>query len=150
MPASWAPRMRPRSITACGSSKRKSRANSSSPMIRGLSVAVLASALLGCAPSPPEPFRDCADCPEMVRIPEGDALLGAAPQDANRRPDELPARTFKMKAFAISKFEITRDQYDAFARATRRPATGPCLTDRAQRGNWVMDAGTSYLDPGFR
>src|SRR3954465_4594441 len=55
-----------------------------------------------------------------------------------------------MKAFAISKFEITRDQYDAFARATRRPATGPCLTDRAQRGNWVMDAGTSYLDPGFR
>jgi formylglycine-generating enzyme len=87
----------------------------------------------------------------MVVVPKGDALLGAASQDTHSRPDELPARTFRISmAFAVGKFEITRDQYDAFARATQRAAEGPCLTDRAQRGNWVMDAATNFREPGFR
>lgn len=97
-----------------------------------------------------EGTRDCAHCPEMVVIPAGTAILGASATDPFRNPDELPERTFTIREpFAVSRYEITRDQYEAFVRATRREIQGNCLSDRTQRGNWVIDAGTTFRDPGF-
>ena len=94
--------------------------------------------------------RDCASCPEIVVIPAGVAILGASSADRHRNADEVPARTFRISApFAVSRYEITRKEYDAFVHATQRPAMGGCLTDRAHRGNWVIDAATNYRDPGF-
>jgi len=49
----------------------------------------------------------------------------------------------------VSRYEITRDQYEAFVRATGRRVEGDCLSDRRQRGNWVYDAETTFRDPGF-
>jgi formylglycine-generating enzyme required for sulfatase activity len=87
----------------------------------------------------------------MVVMPAGTALLGAAPADPFRNPDELPARTFVIREpFAVSRYEITRDQYEAFVRATGRPVYGDCLSDRSKRGNWVIDANTTFRDPGFQ
>jgi sulfatase modifying factor 1 len=98
----------------------------------------------------PDRLRDCAVCPEMVTVPSGVAILGATPADGHRRPDELPERTFTIsEPFAVSRYEITRDQYEAFVRATGRRVGGDCLSDRRQRGNWVHDAETTFLDPGF-
>ena len=94
--------------------------------------------------------RDCTSCPEMVVIPGGVAILGASSADRYRNTDEVPTRTFRIPApFAVSRYEITRKEYDAFVHATQRPVVGACLTDRAQRGNWVVDAATTYRDPGF-
>lgn len=94
--------------------------------------------------------RDCAHCPEMVVVPAGTAVLGAAAPDRFRNSDEMPERTFAVREpFAVSKHEITRDEYGAFVRATQRGTDGGCLTDRVHRGNWSIDADTSFRDPGF-
>ena len=94
--------------------------------------------------------RDCAHCPEMVVVPAGTAILGAAANDRFRNADEMPERTFVIREpFAISRYEITRDQYEAFVRATNRAVHGDCLSDRVQRGSWVIDAGVTFRDPGF-
>ena len=94
--------------------------------------------------------RDCEHCPEMVVIPAGAALLGAGAEDKFRNADELPERTFAIREpFAVSRYEVTLDQYEAFVRATNRPVGGDCLTDRRKRGDWQYDAATTFRDPGF-
>jgi formylglycine-generating enzyme len=94
--------------------------------------------------------RDCEHCPEMVVIPVGTATLGAGADDRFRNADELPERTFVIReAFAVSRYEIRRDQYEAFVRATNRPVGGDCLTDRRKRGDWQYDSATTFRDPGF-
>ncbi|WP_269813726.1 formylglycine-generating enzyme family protein [Peristeroidobacter agariperforans] len=86
----------------------------------------------------------------MVVVPAGTAILGAAPADPFRNPDETPARRYEIRApFAVSRYEVTRDQYEVFVRATGRAIEGDCLTDRSSRGNWAYDAGTTFRDPGF-
>jgi sulfatase modifying factor 1 len=112
---------------------------------------LFAALLGGCAMAARfDELRDCAECPEMVTVPAGVAVLGATAADPHRRPDELPLRRFRiLQPFAVSRYEITRDQYEAFALATGRAAGGDCLSDRRQRGNWVHDADTTFRDPGF-
>ncbi|HEU4664580.1 MAG TPA: SUMF1/EgtB/PvdO family nonheme iron enzyme [Dokdonella sp.] len=101
----------------------------------------------GCAPMA---ARDCAYCPDMVVVPAGTALLGAGAADRFGRPDEKPERHFEIaRPFAVSRHEITRREYETFVLATQRPILGDCLTDRMQRGTWVIDAGTTFRDPGF-
>src|SRR6185295_5709151 len=106
--------------------------------------------LAGCATSGNAPKEDCATCPAMVRIPAGNATFGSVPGALYQRPDELPRRTVRIeRPFAVSKYEITRGQYDAFVRATNYPVGGDCLTDRRKLGDWQYDAATTYQDPGF-
>lgn len=86
----------------------------------------------------------------MVEIPAGTAIVGAAPGDRFRKPDEMPERRFVVREpFAVSRYEVTRDEYEVFVRATGRAVRGDCLTDRVQRGTWAIDAGTTFRDPGF-
>ena len=55
-------------------------------------------------------FRDCNTCPEMVVVPAGSFLMGAD----RGRPAELPVRRVVIpRAFAMSKFEITFDEWAA-------------------------------------
>ena len=94
--------------------------------------------------------EDCAACPPMVRIPAGNATLGSVAGALYQRPDELPRRTVRIeRPFAVSRYEITRGQYDAFVRASNYPVGGDCLTDRRKLGDWRYDAATNYRDPGF-
>jgi formylglycine-generating enzyme len=111
-----------------------------------ITAALPACTSTGSRDSAPE----CEHCPEMVVVPAGVAVLGASATDRFANPDERPERRFPIrKAFAVSRYEVTRAQYEAFVRATNRPIGGDCLTDRAQRGNWVIDAATTFRDPGF-
>lgn len=111
----------------------------------------LAVALPACTwPGARQTERDCEHCPEMVVIPAGTAIVGASADDPFRSADELPERRVVIReAFAVSRYEVTRDQYEAFVRATNRPVGGDCLTDRRQRGDWQIDANTTFRDPGF-
>jgi formylglycine-generating enzyme len=111
----------------------------------------LLAALSACTSiSTRDGMRDCAHCPEMVVVPAGTAILGANATDPFRNSDEMPERSFAIREpFAVSKYEITRDQYEAFVRATKRAVHGDCLTDREHRGNWVIHANTTFRDPGF-
>jgi formylglycine-generating enzyme required for sulfatase activity len=94
--------------------------------------------------------RECRNCPDLVTIPAGTALLGASATDPFRKADELPERTFAIaRPFAVSRSEITRAEFEAFVRATHREIQGKCLTDRREPGNWQLDDATTFRDPGF-
>jgi formylglycine-generating enzyme len=120
-------------------------------MSRAAGLLSLTVALASCtATRPGQGERDCAHCPEMALVPAGVAIIGAATDDRFRSPDETPERKFRIREpFAISRYEVTRAQYAAFVRATGRAVEGECLSDRSHRGNWVMEPGMSFRDPGF-
>jgi formylglycine-generating enzyme required for sulfatase activity len=121
------------------------------PMRRLLFLTSLLVILTSCSSTEtPDGARECADCPEMVLVPEGTAVVGVSATDHMGNPDEMPQRIFVIpEPFAVSKYEITRDQYEAFVRATGRAVEGNCLTDRVRHGDWEIDAGTTFRDPGF-
>lgn len=59
--------------------------------------------------------------PEMVRIPPGKFLMGSSVIFSGGNSDESPQRQVTIAyAFEISKYEITFNEYDAFAQATNR------------------------------
>jgi formylglycine-generating enzyme required for sulfatase activity len=62
------------------------------------------------APAPGTTFRDCSQCPEMVVVPAGKFMMGSDDGDE----DEKPAHEVVIaKPFAVGKFEVTFDEYDA-------------------------------------
>ncbi len=48
--------------------------------------------------------------------------------------------------FAVGKFEVTRGQFDRFAKATGHDVGNSCWT---YEGEWKVREGKSYRDPGF-
>ena len=64
-------------------------------------------------------FRDCAHCPEMVRIPNGCFQMGSPESEPNRGVNERQHQVC-LESFSIGKYEVTFDEYDRFADATGR------------------------------
>jgi formylglycine-generating enzyme required for sulfatase activity len=59
-------------------------------------------------------FMECASCPEMVVVPAGSFIMGSPASEAGRKNDEGPLRRVTIRQpFAVSKFEITFDEFDA-------------------------------------
>jgi formylglycine-generating enzyme required for sulfatase activity len=59
-------------------------------------------------------IKDCAKCPAMVVVPAGSFVMGYPPGDSGRFHQEGPVRTVTFaKPFAIGKFEVTFDEWDA-------------------------------------
>lgn len=72
--------------------------------------------------SPGSSFRDCDRCPEMVVIPAGEFVMGSSMQESGHT-DEKPQHTVRLaNQFAVSKTEVTFDQWDACTAAGRCPA----------------------------
>jgi formylglycine-generating enzyme len=102
-------------------------------------------------------FQDCDLCPEMVVLPSGTFVMGSTREETNRSgmpelyaENERPMRevTFR-KPFAIGKYEVTRDEYAAFVKATERTDNFYCrIYDDAGR-YFVTTPGKSWRDPGF-
>jgi formylglycine-generating enzyme required for sulfatase activity len=68
------------------------------------------------APKPGPAFRDCAGCPEMVNVPPGIFLRGSPDSEPNRVADEGPQQQVTISyPFAVGKYEITFDEWDACA-----------------------------------
>jgi formylglycine-generating enzyme required for sulfatase activity len=64
-------------------------------------------------------FRECATeqgkdyCPEMVVVPAGSFIMGSSPSEKGRYTKEGPQhRVTIAEPFAVSKFELTFDQWD--------------------------------------
>jgi formylglycine-generating enzyme required for sulfatase activity len=55
-------------------------------------------------------FRDCANCPRMVVIPAGEFTMGSHPSEGGA---EAQHRVTIATPFAVSKFEITFEEWDA-------------------------------------
>jgi formylglycine-generating enzyme required for sulfatase activity len=93
---------------------------------------------------------DCALCPQMVVAPAGTFVIGSPDTEPERAEDEGPQRRVRVEAaLAVSRFEITRSEYDAFVSETGRPVGNDCVTDRAEHGRWAPDPHATYRDPAF-
>lgn len=56
----------------------------------------------------------CPMCPEMVVVPSGSFMMGSAANEVGRSDDEGPQRSIKTgQTFAVGKFEVTFDEWDA-------------------------------------
>jgi formylglycine-generating enzyme required for sulfatase activity len=64
---------------------------------------------------PKDSFRECAEhCPEMVVVPPGTFTMGPRADEEGRVLNEIPQHEVTIgKSFAVSKFEITFDDWDA-------------------------------------
>ncbi len=79
--------------------------------------------LSGCAAGPAATAADAAGTviaeirSQMIEIPSGHFRMGS---EAGAAEDEMPARDVSVRAFRLSRFEVTAAQYAAFAAATGR------------------------------
>lgn len=75
---------------------------------------------------PHQIFRDrflhsSARSPELIVVPEGEFLMGAASTDPQRRPDECPPiRISFAEPFALGRYPVTFDEYDLFCQEVGR------------------------------
>jgi formylglycine-generating enzyme required for sulfatase activity len=59
-------------------------------------------------------FKDCDVCPDMVVIPAGQFIMGSPPSEPGRRLSERPPHLVNIaRPFAVGKFEVTFEQWDA-------------------------------------
>jgi len=105
--------------------------------------------------TPPQTFRDCPNCPEMVVIPAGSFQMGAPPgenehfnvsvNEANR--DQPQHQVTFAKPFALAKFDITREEFAAFAKATNFHPRPGCQT--VANNAWSPQPQADWENPGF-
>ena len=101
-------------------------------------------------------FRDCPECPEMVAIPSGSFVMGAAAGEVTREfvPEaiaqrEVPAHiVFITQPLAVGVYEVTRDQYAAFVAATGRDDGETCFS-RDAKGARADIKGATWRVPGI-
>ena len=80
---------------------------------------------------PGDAFRDCDQCPEMVVIQAGSFMMGSPENEAERSGDENPQHRVTIAApFAVAKFEVTFDDWDACV------AGGGCDGYRPDDAGW--------------
>ncbi len=80
-------------------------------------------------------FKDCANCPEMVRVPAGSFVMGsprqvdqaAAAAGVKTAGDEEPTRKISVAAFAIGKYEVTQAQWVALMGSNPSSVKGDSL-----------------------
>jgi formylglycine-generating enzyme required for sulfatase activity len=63
--------------------------------------------------TPGQALRDCQNCPELVVVPGGLFMMGSPNTEAGRGRDEGPQREVSISPFAIGKYEVTFQQWDA-------------------------------------
>ncbi len=124
----------------------------------------LLAAGIGQALAQDRHFRDCADCPQMVRIPPGSFTMGVPAAEEEReggrewqvlRGRSAPETdiTFE-RGFALGASPVTRAEYLAFEEATGRPRAASCRhigrhPYLAGRWQWREQRGLTWWEPSF-
>ena len=131
------------------------RRGSGRSLLAGLAVVLWS----GCAAPPAaaqsaagDTFRDCDACPEMVVLPAGRFHMGSPPSERSRTRHEGPRRAIRIDApFSAGKYQVTRAQFAAFARAAPAPATGAgCVVFDPDSGTLRRDeAARDWRRPGY-
>jgi len=80
---------------------------------------------------PGETFKDCPECPEMVVVPAGSFIMGSPESEEGRTRFEGPQhRVTFLRPFAVGKFSVTFDEWDACV------ADGGCDHYKPSDSNW--------------
>ena len=84
------------------------------------------------AGKPGSDFKECANgCPVMIVVPAGKFIMGSPENESGREDSERPQHEVTIaKPFAVSKFEVTFEEWDACVAA----AACPRVPDRWGRG----------------
>jgi formylglycine-generating enzyme required for sulfatase activity len=65
-------------------------------------------------PSAVETFRDCDQCPVMVKLPTAQFMMGSSQKEDGHQENESPQRAVTIaRPFAIGQFEVTIADWDA-------------------------------------
>ncbi|MBN9149338.1 MULTISPECIES: formylglycine-generating enzyme family protein [unclassified Nitrobacter] len=92
----------------------------------------------GSAAAVGQPFRDCANCPEMMPLPLGSFMMGASPKEVQQLKYadwSVPQHRVTIGyPFAIGRFEVTVDEFGAYVKETGAHVGGKC-------GIRVMESG---------
>lgn len=102
-------------------------------------------------------FRDCDHCPLMVVVPAGHFMMGSSAAEkswaashgttSGSVADEAPQHEVSVRSFALGKYDVTRGEYAAFARATGHAAGDGCARDSY---TWRKHPELSWQNPGFK
>ncbi len=90
------------------------------------SIPTFAQAKNTSSHKPGQTFKDCPDCPEMVAIPAGNFIMGLPADEPGHYPEESPQRQINIKQFAAGKFDITKEQWAIFVKASNYVTTNGC------------------------
>lgn len=104
-------------------------------------------------------FKDCSNCPDMVRVPAGSFTMGASLEEEIRhglseanRGHSVPLRevTFA-RGFAMGKTPVTVAQFRAFVDESGYKASESCFNQRYNDGHFIYEnaRGYSWRSPGF-
>lgn len=104
-------------------------------------------------------FRDCKNCPVMVKVPAGSFTMGTPVEDELRfgMPETLTGRSVPLQeitfeeGFAIAKYPVTVAQFREFVQESGYDAPGACFTQHEVDGHWIYEEvpGYSWRAPGF-
>ncbi len=118
-------------------------------------LSLTAAAAAWAQPRSSSTVRDCPDCPEMVLIPGGAFVMGAAPGEEDRegvppqsRGRSQPQHQVAVRPFLLGRFEVTRDEFAQYIKATRHTMDGACWTE-GNDGKRRDYKGFSWQQPGF-
>ena len=105
-------------------------------------------------------FRDFEAAPSMVVVPQGQFFMGSLADELNREENEGPRHKVRIaQAFAVGRFEVTFDEWDACAKAKacdnsaydngwprgKRPAINISWLDAKQYVAWISkQSGKAY------
>jgi formylglycine-generating enzyme required for sulfatase activity len=77
-----------------------------------------------------EQFKDCPTCPEMVVVPAGSFMMGSPANEQGRNADEARVRVSIPAPFAVGRFAVTFDEWDACV------AAGGCYGKHKSDEGW--------------
>jgi formylglycine-generating enzyme required for sulfatase activity len=109
--------------------------------MRGVSASAQAAAVDRKVPV--GPFVDCEGCPSMIAVLAGRYTMGSPVLEKGRRDNEGPVDVILKEPFAVGRYEITRDQFQAFVDDARYSTGGGCTV------NGRSSTAANWRNPGF-
>jgi len=100
---------------------------------------------------PEDTFQECNNCPQMMVVPAGQFTMGSSQHDidvglagANEGPQH---NVVFAQPFAVGRFEVTRDEFEAFVASASYKVADRCFTFE---NNLPQErANRSFRNPGF-